>query len=262
MQYIRHSQNEFYERPSSPLRAGFETRVNIQLNSNQDFATYQLLQDTSATIAAKRLDKKFDPSAETPILNELLSFHQSFLATPINASDPFDLRILWHLALMNLFADFDLLERAVGRDGPPGEHLVVQTQTWSTSSEAVRCAMHGALIVQALGNFPLKQEPALHTPRAIFFAGIVWYCYATFAPPGIGVTVDNLMSTKFSDLEQLGVDAPSLLFETQGFKHARPSDPETNVILCTAADILRRLGHFEISRKYSTILSELIHNGV
>jgi hypothetical protein len=162
---------------------------------------------------------------------------------------------------MNLFADFDLLERTVGRDGYPDEHLVVQTRTWATYPEATRCAIHDALVVQAIGNFPLKQESAPHTPRAVFFAGIVWYCYATFAVPDIGVTVHNLMNT-YSDLEQLGVNALSLLFEAQGFKHTRPSDPETNVILCTAVDILQRVGHFEISRKFSTILSELIHNGV
>jgi hypothetical protein len=93
-QFIHHSQNDFYEIPSSPLTAGSETRAPLQLNSNQDFATYQILEGMIATITAKRVDKMFDALAETQILNELLSFHQSFLATLTNSSDPFDLKIL------------------------------------------------------------------------------------------------------------------------------------------------------------------------
>jgi hypothetical protein len=254
LQYAHHESLD----PRSPLT---EDAAFFTVSPQRLFATYQVLEDIIAIIMDKRLNEQLDALAKNNIMHRLLSAHQQFFATSLSKSNSFDLHILWHLAFMTLYTDTDLLERAIGRDGLIDQLSAARVQRWAESLDAIRCAIHGALIIQILESLSLKHEPALHTPRATFFAGIIWYCYAVYAPPDHVATTQDPTVPSFPEFKLLGINEQSLLFEAQGFSHGRPISPGTNGVLCGAADILRRIGHSGISKRLSSILSEIIHTG-
>lgn len=160
--------------------------------------------------------------------------------------DPHCLMVLWHEAFMSLYASFDLIERVVGRDGSAvGEEDFASIREWVIELEGQRCAIHALLIYKSLQTLPISIEPAIHVPKALFYAGLVLYCHAKYR------------STKVP----LGdVDIPELLSSQPGT--AEPPMASLGHIdsstLYNVADLLRRQGHWEVSRRFATILDALI----
>ena len=172
-----------------------------------------------------------------------------------------DMSILWHLAYMSMCADFDLLERAIGRDGPnlsSTDQLAVTN--WANSNQAKRCVVHGLIIQKKLENLPLGFEPAIHVPRAMFRAGIAWFCYTRFAFRGDDQRAGASDGLDFPEFKIVGVNPGLLLFQANGYKHGRPTTTETNAALSGLTDLLRRIGHWEIARRFAAILGALLHN--
>jgi hypothetical protein len=172
-----------------------------------------------------------------------------------------DMTILWHSAYMSMCADFDLLERAIGRDGgnlSSEDQLAVVT--WANSSQAKRCVIHGTIIQKRLENLPLGSEPAIHVPRAMFKAGIAWYCYSRFGSRGEAQSDLGQENLDFPEFKLFGVNPAVLLFQANGYKHGGPSSTEINAALCGLTDLLRRIGHWEIARRFAAILGALLPN--
>ncbi|OJK03482.1 hypothetical protein ASPACDRAFT_111274 [Aspergillus aculeatus ATCC 16872] len=97
-------------------------------------------------------------------------------------------------------------------------------------------------------------EPPIHIPRVVFRAALVWFCYTTFGSDALDADQPALV---FPRLTRLGINCQQLLFEANGFSVSRPRASGSST-LCALVDCLRRIGHWEISRRFTTILSVLL----
>jgi hypothetical protein len=175
------------------------------------------------------------------------------------ANDPFCLEVLWHSAFISLSADFDRLELAIGKEGYE-ESLLYRdyARQWSSSPAARRCAIHGAMILRKLQNTPLGMEPAIHVPRALYRAATVWYAYLEY-----GMDVDpssretSAVNVEFPEYSRFKVNSQALLFEGHGYRTSRPKTSESST-LCGLVDLLHRIGHWGLSRKFAEQLSFLL----
>ncbi|KAJ5365304.1 hypothetical protein N7517_008190 [Penicillium concentricum] len=81
------------------------------------------------------------------------------------------------------YADMDLLERAVGRDGRVLAFEVSSlAREWACSLNASRCLLHASLIARYLERTSISAEPGIHVPRALFSAALVYMCVAQYRP--------------------------------------------------------------------------------
>ena len=90
--------------------------------------------------------------------------------------DTFCLMALWHATFMNLLVDFNILERAIGRDSRSNTLLdsdLAYTAQWANSSAARRCILHAYALRDSLSNIRVDTEPAIHVPHCLFFS---WHC--------------------------------------------------------------------------------------
>ena len=224
------------------------------------FTIYAALGDLAAVIIEERYYERLDIHAEESFQENLILFYANYL-TNLSTFEPysFGITILWHLTFMALCADFDLLERAVGRDGSPlGPDTVTSIVSWTASPSAKRCVIHALLIKKQLEALPTGFEPAIHVPRATFLAAISWYCFGRYSSVAHFYEVFTANSITLPEMEMMSVNPALLLFEANGFKIMQPDTMELNRSLSGFADLLQRIGHWEIARKFSLILRELI----
>jgi hypothetical protein len=189
---------------------------------------------------------------------------------PVTA-DPLCLMILWHTAFMNLLANFNTLERAIGRDGSQpssadsDHHYAIK---WASTTEAKRCILHVHAIQNILSTMRLDAEPAIHIPHCLFLAGIASFCYAQFGRALSSVPITNL---DFAEFTLRGATIPQHLFnssqssgnqrgtgQNNGNHHSGPVVPVGTAMLYMLTDMLQRIGHWGIARKLSDVLSALV----
>lgn len=222
------------------------------------FNAYVRLQCISAAVAEWRHAECLEESKQQALVEDLMNFHQEhphFNMTP-NA-DPLGISILWHLSFISLCTDFDVLEQAIGRDGPQiSSHVQEKMMSWAASPEANRSIVHMQLIRKKLETLSVGLEPAIHIPRAIFVVAICWYCAFRYA---LDWNTTRATTPEFPEIKLLGLNSNMLLFEANGYKYGRPTVVEANEVLCRFADFLQRLGHWEIARKFASIIGALIH---
>ena len=187
-------------------------------------------------------------------LCSLLQFYESYLSSIVGkAPRHYCLMALWHSAFMSLYADFNRLELAIGRKGlDESRSHVNYVHEWASSQDGQRCALHAALILREIERMSLRAEPPIHVPRVIFRAAIVRFCYTKFGADAL----ENQM-VEFLELKKMGINCQRLLFEANGFKTSRPKTHESST-LCGLVDILYRVGHWGISRKFASILAVLL----
>jgi len=259
--YVRYP-NDLNTTQPSPSGVATPAVGFFQMPISSRFSAYASLEGLAASVIDARLSRQLHKPMIASLQSDLISYHEQFLRQQ-NAYQPdyLGVSILWHLSFMSLFADFDLLERAIGRDGASLDeddaHLIA---AWAASVEAKRCVVHGLLIQKELEKLSLGAEPAIHVPRAMFLAAICWYCYSRYGTDdgtsgGLGHG-----SLDFPEVRMLGANPTLLLFEANGYKLGRPTAIEANGPLCGLTDLLQRIGHWEIARKFAAILGALIHN--
>lgn len=163
---------------------------------------------------------------------------------------------------MTLLVDLDMLERAVGRDTPEVLHSSKdELSHWILTLDAKRCIIHGLLAHQQAKEMQIGIEPAIHVPRTLFFAGIALFCYtARQANP-----IDNRENFQHELLNLPGIqllDTASVMyiFEQQRSRSDKLSGVEAGA-LCNITDLLQRIGHWEIARKYASTLESLMNVG-
>ncbi|KAK0262732.1 hypothetical protein LTR35_017660 [Friedmanniomyces endolithicus] len=231
--------------------------THVSTKRLSSFTAYARLECLSATITETRLAGSLDLQTQQSLVEDLLSLHQQ-IPSPSSAQnpDPLGINILWHLTFVSLLTDFDLLEQAVGRDGPQiAAQVRVKVTSWAASLEAKRSIFHVQLIRKKIEALPLGLEPAVHIPRAIFLIAICWHCAYRYNNDNDTI---SLTSLTFPEAAVLGVDPSTLLFEANGYKHGRPTPVEVNEVICRFADLLQRLGHWEIARKFASIIDALV----
>ena len=223
------------------------------------FTSYARLQSISSTILEDRLIDQLDVPRQQELIGQLVLFHKVSLAsTSVNEQDDLGIHILWHLCFISVFADLDLLQRVVGRDEPCASAKdQAEVRKWATSVDAKRCIVHISLLQKRLENMSVGFEPAIHVPRAIFLVAIVWFCYTQYLDHD--KLKESATDLHFQEIRMLGHNANMLLYEMNGCKHSGPTMIEANEILCRFIDLLQKIGHWEIARRFATIVRTLVH---
>lgn len=229
---------------------------------NCRFTAYAALAGIAATIVENRSMGQLDIFLTERIQETLIAFYARYLSS-LSPFEPDNLGItvLWHLTFMALHVDFDLLERAVGRDGGIMDpDTTASVAAWASSRQAKRCVTHASLIQKKLEALSVGFEPAIHVPRAMFLAALSWYCYTRYGTDTGSEEMSAQGALDFPEMQLLKVNPAMLLFEANGFKLGKPAAVEASGALCGLTDLLQRIGHWEIARKFGSILGALIHN--
>ena len=224
------------------------------------FSVYCELEGISASISEARvLGTLGDSLGHLELV--LLQFHYRYLEHGSNVgADPFCIEILWHLTFMTLFADINELEISAGREGyEQSQRHSERTRAWALSQNAQRCAIHGALILRKAEKIWIGAEPAIHVPRAMFYAALIWYCYAEYGQSN--ADEGAMRNTEFPEFKQLGISGQRVLFEAHGFKNARPTRLQS-MVATGLHDLLGRMGHWEISRKFASLIIYMVYGDV
>lgn len=247
---------------SLPQHPGIST--NDAASSN-GFRAYLNLEGIAASVIEdKSSDNPYEQKKHEAALIRFYDSHIKPMAGKI--PDAFCLSVLWHSIFISLYARFDHLELAVGRDGfNEAQCHIEYVRAWACSQDGQRCALHAALILRELGRMSLGTEPPIHVPRIIFRAALVWFCYTTFGLDALETFSQQQQQqqqhhqtvSEFAELKMLGINCQRLSFEANGFKSSRPKPMESST-LCSLVDILGRVGHWGISRRFASILTLLL----
>lgn len=169
--------------------------------------------------------------------------------------DQFSLEILWHSAFIQLSADMNRLEICSGRDGFEKSHLHCEyARNWAESASGVRCAIHAAVIMRKSENVSLGADVAVHVPRVLYWAALVWYCFLKFGqghPP-------MRSELEFPEISRLGIETQEDLLENAWPENQR-STVVTSRTLGTLVDLLGRIGHWPLSRKLASLMASLVY---
>ena len=159
--------------------------------------------------------------------------------------------IQWHQCFMLLYADFELLERAVGRDGESQEteEAADAVSQWTKTREGKWCAAHAVLTLERLEPMPMSMEPGIHVPLASFQAGLILGSHLRSSDKAkFEITFDSseLNAANFKQLSQV----------IGGYHRAQKREIDVSA-LPRIADLLRRQGHWGISKRFAWILDIL-----
>ncbi|OQE15968.1 hypothetical protein PENFLA_c029G10970 [Penicillium flavigenum] len=187
--------------------------------------------------------------------DRLIVFYKTHISPNTgHTRDPYSLPVLWHSIFLSLYANTDRLELVIGKEGYiESENHVSYAQSWASSPDGQRCALHAAIILRKLEQEKISTEPPIHIPRIIFRAALVWFCYTRFGSD----TASSQQNMEFPELQKIGLDYQRLLFEANGFKTSRPTTAESSTF-CGLVDILSRAGHWGISQLFASILDLLL----
>jgi hypothetical protein len=223
------------------------------------FTAYAFLAGIAARICERRNLGELDKPSKVEFVDELIHWYQNFRESTERA-DPLCLMSLWHSTFMTLLVDLDMLERAVGRDTPE----VLQSSkndlsSWISTLDAKRCIIHGLLAHQQAKEMQIGIEPAIHVPRTLFFAGIALFCY-TARQMNPRDKRENWQRELLSlpEIKLLDTSNVMYIFEQQRNRSDNLSAIEAGA-LCNITDLLQRIGHWEIARKYASTLESLLN---
>ena len=236
-----------------------QTSMHVANPYDSNMYAYAVLAGITASIQEERATT-LDTSWRDIFRNRLLSWHKARFHNVCESNeDPLCLIILWHEAFMSLYVDMDLLEQAIGRDGVmPSYHTLERVRLWVSSSEARRCVLHALFIQKRMESLPAGVEPAIHVPKALFYSAIVIYCYIKFAP-SVAPFTPSQDDVNIPELQISELASPVYQTGREGVRQVKLS-PVDSSSLCNVVDLLRRVGHWELSRKFASILENLVND--
>lgn len=214
------------------------------------FASYAVLESINARLIDAKQSHEFDHIICQDTSNLLIKWWQTYY-TP--EQDPFCLPVLWHSIYISLYADLDLLEQAIGRDGrAPALEALAPAREWARSLNASRCLLHASLIARYVERMSISAEPAVHVPRALFSAALIHLCVARYAPKH-GVVAETFASPEIALLKE---DASQAVYfaemHSQSTGGSVMPDPDH---LYRLIDLLQRGGRWGISQAFASVLS-------
>ncbi|KAF2971874.1 hypothetical protein GQX73_g1659 [Xylaria multiplex] len=232
------------------------TVPSAEMTRRAQMFAYASLAGIMASIQEKR-SSFLDDTSKQCFRNLLLSWHnEHYKHIQGPRKNHINLLIFWHSAFMALYADSDLLERSIGRDGRQvAQEAREDIDSWAACPEARRGVLHALLVLKHLEMLPIGLEPAIHVPKAAFYSAMVVYSYIKFKP-----SIDSYAPSQDEvNIPELQVPGSTGTLHLNGDK-ASPAifSPVEPSILCNAIDLLRRIGHWEISRKFASILQILL----
>lgn len=186
-----------------------------------------------------------DSNARTNLEQLLMAWRSS---NQTKDEDVFCSMIMWHQACMSLRTDLDVIEAFIGRDGFAVAEEAIQTVEAWYLTEGVACVGHALQIRNHAERLPAGKEPAIHVPRALFHAGIVIYAFVRMRQMSQG-----------SGLVSHANDGPNTFAPLSGSDNGLQTASNADIgVVCNIADLLRRVGHWELSRKLASILDPLL----
>ncbi|KAJ5725009.1 uncharacterized protein N7483_006366 [Penicillium malachiteum] len=215
------------------------------------FTAYGALESINARLVDLKESHEFDYMNCQDISNLLIEWWNTY--HPLN-QEPFCLRVLWQSIFIYLYADVDLLERAIGRDGDISScEATAQVREWASTPNASLCLIHASLIARHIEQMNISVEPAIHVPRALFSATLTYICVARYAPKHI-IRPDAFLSP---EMKMLGNEACMW----QGLREAGYSlSGEGSMVvefddMYRLINLLQRCGKWGISQAFATVLS-------
>lgn len=152
----------------------------------------------------------------------------------------------------------DLLEQAVGRDGrAPALKASAPAREWASSLNASRCLVHASLIARYLERMSISAEPAIHVPRALFSAALIYLCVAQYAPKH----VVNAEAFASPELKLLGDGAAEVAYFPGNAQSSELSVVTDLDQLYGMIDLLQRGGRWGISQAFANVLSTVLDEG-
>lgn len=253
---------------SSTMHDAASDTITVDSTSQPDqqdlFTAYIKLQGIGIKIGEDRQQDNLNRDTVNSHHENLLSWHETYSeAVEQEASDHLCLLALWHWTYMTLLVDLDKLEVAIGREGPEAaQEAVPYVLDWVSTPESSRCILHAFLLQKQLQTLRFNQTPAIHAPRIIFSAAIVWYCYLKYGP---GNDVSSPETTVF------GTDAPE--FKAAGPKVLKRLSFITSLswnqgalscikaaTLCELGGLLHRINEWGLAGTFATVVARLIDN--
>lgn len=224
------------------------------------FTAYVVLEGIGGAIREDRLSEKFTQNSIEHYEQCLLAWYRTYSDGFRDHSDPLCLQILWHWTFMSIFVDLERLERAIGKDGPTvAAKEVTYCMQWFSSVNSRRCLLHAFLLQKQLESISLYQVLAIHVPRCLFAAAIVWFIYLESAQENLEIPPQENLD--FPEMQIVGVDPSYHLVEGIGLQAGNAAVVKENT-LCVLANTLRRTSHWGISQKFASIVGHLIHGKV
>jgi hypothetical protein len=214
------------------------------------FAAYGILESINARLVDAKQSDEFDHLVCQEISDLLINWWKTYYAP---TQDPFCLPVLWHSIFISLYADLDLLEQSIGRDGHhPVLEAIAPVREWASSLNASRCLVHASLITHYLERMSISSEPAIHVPRALFSAALTYLCVSQHAPKHI-ICVQAFASPEIELLGDLNVSRaycfPGYTYNSEGSVVADLDH------LYRLIDLLQRGGRWGISQAFAGVLS-------
>ena len=215
--------------------------------------SYVSLSSITASISEAR--RATDYASQVPVFSRQLQswFHDNHAGIQRDTGERASscLKTLWHEAFIILYTDMDFLEMTIGRDRIFDSHASVDRERteWNSSQEAIRAVLHAYLNFKFFEKASLDLEPAIHVPKTLFHSGLVIYSFLKTS-----ATRQRLVysASDFVDSEFLGVQGLPTAESCYGLLQSVEISTVPRIV-----DILRRLGHWEISRRMALILEAL-----
>lgn len=171
------------------------------------------------------------------------------------------LLMLWHSVFLVIHADFEVLERACGRDGEDVSWKATQyAQEWANSADGVRCILHAMQIQALFEAIPVGTEPFIHVPMCLYHCGLVWFCFSRFIQKGQARRLGD--SLQFPEMALVGIDRSDddvrnmVLEYSSGLQAGRAGLNKVFAII----DLLHRIVHWKIAQSFATTLLTLVES--
>ncbi|KAH6660540.1 fungal-specific transcription factor domain-containing protein [Truncatella angustata] len=243
--------------PAGPGQLGGSTTLH---RSNTWSHTYSnaLLAGTLACIQETRLSNLSSTSIHD-YRRSLLQWHKDHSRHIQDQMHNYhSLMGLWHTAFLMLYADFDLLERSIGRDGDHAKDQTLDAVTaWANSFHGMLGILHALFVRRHLEALAYGIEPTIHIPKSLFYSGIITYCYLKFRYTGNGGA--SLLDDSSVEVFRTSLPGEQLIHVKGRILPAMLSAIDSS-LLCSCIDLLRRIGHWGISQKYASILEILLED--
>jgi hypothetical protein len=221
---------------------------------------YLVLEGIAASVLESRSQVVDSDKLADDITPTLISFYTSHVKPQPKEYDKFCLLALWHSIFISMATNIDYLELAIGKEGYHQAKSTLVTghlRTWANSPDGQRAALHAALILTHLEQAPLATEAPIHIPRVIFRAAVAWYCYTKFQDNSEPPQRQTTPIVQFPELSEMGVNCQKVLFEARGSRSEKSVMAELSTF-CGLVDLLRRMGHWGLSKRLAEILVLLL----
>ena len=254
-----------YPSQRNPAQEGVAT-ATMGKTAISPFQAYIELEAISACVSAGAgWQDAFNENERDGLAMELCKFYENNLQSEAGSTtvDLLCLNILWHATFISLFVDMNRLELAAGREGYEESTSHRQyVEQWAISAEGRRSAMHSILILRQLQSMPLSWEPAIHVPRALYAATMVWYTYSKYGTDDSFHMQQQQPSNArvhFPEISLLKINEDAFLLEANDHNSARPKVTQS-MTLAALVDLLFRIGHWGLSRSLAEQVCFLIRD--